>query len=243
MTAHLRTLCTLLLAVLVTGSCTPRRPPVDGPTEPSRQAFPVADYQAASDGATIYRLLPHNSTVDILVRRGGTLARFGHDHVVSAVPDQAGAIIPAADGAWARADLHVELKHLEVDRQDARDRFRLDTTPSQQDIDKTRENMLGKVLEADQWPEARLHLRWKKTAGMVQTAQLTVALHGHSRQLSVPFSLQTTAQDNLLASGSFALRQSDFGITPFSILGGGLQVQDEVMLHFRVEAEPVLITN
>jgi hypothetical protein len=40
----------------------------------------------------------------------------------------------------------------------------------------------------------------------------------------------------LQASGRFAVRQSDFGITPFAILGGALAVDDTVAIDFTVRA-------
>ena len=37
-------------------------------------------------------------------------------------------------------------------------------------------------------------------------------------------------------SGELALRQTDFGITPLSVAGGAIQVQDEVKLRFDIHA-------
>ncbi|MOA36179.1 hypothetical protein D3C78_1576880 [compost metagenome] len=42
--------------------------------------------------------------------------------------------------------------------------------------------------------------------------------------------------DGLRVQGQLAFDQSSFGITPFSILGGALQVQDRVELRFDVHA-------
>jgi len=37
-------------------------------------------------------------------------------------------------------------------------------------------------------------------------------------------------------TGMLGLNQSDFGIVPFSILGGAIQVQDRISLRFRIHA-------
>ena len=37
-------------------------------------------------------------------------------------------------------------------------------------------------------------------------------------------------------TGSLTLPQTSFGITPYSILAGALQVQDEVDIRFRIRA-------
>jgi hypothetical protein len=44
------------------------------------------------------------------------------------------------------------------------------------------------------------------------------------------------ADGTLVASGSMAIRQSDFGIVPFSVLGGALQVHDRLEMRFRLVA-------
>ena len=40
----------------------------------------------------------------------------------------------------------------------------------------------------------------------------------------------------MLAKGALRIRQSDFGITPFSVGGGAIQVADEVDVRFEIVA-------
>ena len=42
--------------------------------------------------------------------------------------------------------------------------------------------------------------------------------------------------DRLTATGEFAVKQSDLGLKPFSVLGGALQVQDQMKVKFSVIA-------
>jgi len=39
-------------------------------------------------------------------------------------------------------------------------------------------------------------------------------------------------------TGEFTVRQSDFGVTPFSALGGLMKVQDTVAIRFNLVAAP-----
>jgi hypothetical protein len=40
----------------------------------------------------------------------------------------------------------------------------------------------------------------------------------------------------MTARGRFAILQSDYGIVPFSVLGGALRVEDRVEIMFRIVA-------
>jgi len=63
-----------------------------------------------------------------------------------------------------------------------------------------------------------------------------IAIRGQTRRLRLPVHLES-APDRVLASGEFRLRQSDFGITPFSVMMGALAVQDELRVVYRLVAE------
>jgi hypothetical protein len=39
-----------------------------------------------------------------------------------------------------------------------------------------------------------------------------------------------------MARGTFRLRQTDFGMVPFSVAGGAIQVADEIVLAFEIVA-------
>jgi len=66
-----------------------------------------------------------------------------------------------------------------------------------------------------------------------------VTLHGASKSFPIAFELAGLETTQLLATGTFSLRQSDYGIEPFSVLGGGLQVLDPVDVTFRLRAEKI----
>jgi polyisoprenoid-binding protein YceI len=67
--------------------------------------------------------------------------------------------------------------------------------------------------------------------------QLSVAvtLHGSTRSLALPATVQVDAAQ-VTASGTARLKQTDFGITPFSVGGGLLSVQDELEVRYHIVA-------
>jgi hypothetical protein len=64
---------------------------------------------------------------------------------------------------------------------------------------------------------------------------LDITLHGAMRSFSVPAEIELDGGE-LRASGTLAFDQSSFGMAPFSILGGAIQVQDRLELRFDVRA-------
>lgn len=70
-------------------------------------------------------------------------------------------------------------------------------------------------------------------------ARLTMQLHGEEHSSPITFKVVGMGTDRLQVNGTFSLRQSDYGITPFSILGGGLQVLDQVDVTFKLQANQV----
>jgi polyisoprenoid-binding protein YceI len=226
----------LLLLTLV--SC--RAPAPQTPQAPqSLPEFPVEAYRPTM-GEDVYRIDSDHSRADIVVRRGGKLARFGHDHVVSATQMDGYILVAANDLNRSHADVRLALDSLILDDPLLREQFGLDTQPSAQDIENTSENMHGKVLQTEFWPQ--VHLQLKITGGTQEApeAQLTLSLHGETHSFPITFKLEGIGMAQLQASGAFRLRQSDYGMEPLSILGGGLQVLDPVDVTFHLQANQVM---
>lgn len=194
-------------------------------------AFPEAYYrEAAAQGKSVFRVDPAQSLVVIEVRRVGSLARLGHDHVVAS-HDVEGYAAPDE----GRADLYVRLERLVVDEPALRAEAGFDTQPSDSDIAGTRRNMLEKVLKAEQFPFVFIRVRGVETGRKGGTLPVAITLHGITRTLQAPAQVETEA-DQMSVTGRLAFKQTDFGIAPFSILNGALQVQDRVDLRFRIHA-------
>ena len=68
------------------------------------------------------------------------------------------------------------------------------------------------------------------------TLRLTVTLHGVARSFDVPTTIERD-RTTLTASGELRMLQSEFGITPMSVMGGAMTVQDPMELKFRIVAK------
>ena len=71
---------------------------------------------------------------------------------------------------------------------------------------------------------------------------LTIQLHGYEVHMRTPAIIRTSAGGTLASgitiAGMLVLNQSDFGITPFSALGGALVVKDRVEVRFNITLAP-----
>jgi hypothetical protein len=230
-----RTPLLLLLSALLC-ACQPQPQPADTlapAAAPSEwPGFDYADSDTAS--GTVFVLDPLVTRIDVVVRRDGPLARFGHDHVVT-VGEPDGFLLFDDTGPDSRAALRFRLDNLVVDSAAARARHELDTDPDAADIERTRENLLEHVLDAGQWPWATLGLTGFERQEDHYSAMLTVAISGSAYSGRQPFRLHR-AGERVRVDGFFILRQTELGIEPFSALGGGLRVADPLEIHFRIEA-------
>ncbi|MDM0112724.1 YceI family protein [Variovorax sp. J22R133] len=195
------------------------------------EGFPLQAYQqAVAQGKTVLRIDPAQSLVTITARRGGSLARFGHDHIVASRAVQ-GYVSPGE----GRANLFVPLADLTVDEPALRAEAGFDTQPGANDIEGTRSNMLDKVLEVQRFPFALVEVSGMEAAPAGSVLKVAITLHGVRRTLDVPVQVDSQP-DGMRVSGMFELNQSDFDIVPFSILGGAVQVQDRLGMRFAIRA-------
>ena len=94
--------------------------------------------------------------------------------------------------------------------------------------------MLEKVLDSAHFPYVLIHVN--RSTNDSTKILVTITLHGTSQIFDIPAQFEII-QGGLKISGNMKFNQTDFGIIPFSILGGALQVQDRLDLSFRIFAE------
>jgi hypothetical protein len=190
---------------------------------PSLDEIREAYRQLAQEGGQVYGVDPARSKLHVYVYRGGLAARLGHNHVLSAPRFDAYVHVPDDNPARARFDLLLPLNALVVDdpqqRAEVGGSFAGERSAS--DISGTRRNMLGeRGLHAEQYP--LVHIKSVAIAGDWPVLLADVAItHGAGK---------------LTVTGSLSLRQTDFGIEPFSLFGGVLSVQDAVAMEFALSA-------
>jgi len=217
--------------------------PVAGGAEVAtiEQAADLAASYAAlqSSGGRAFKLNPKTSTVRMYAFRAGRAAKFGHNHVLAA-PEFQGFFHLAPDGpAASRFDLAFRLDQLTFD--DPQHRTALGpafaSVIAADDTVSTRNNMLGdNNFQAARFPFLRIQSLQIVGDAPKFAAKIAVELHGQTRVMWIALNV-TGLPDKLQAEGALVLRQSDFGIKPFSVLGGMLAVQDEVVVEFKFLGE------
>lgn len=194
--------------------------------------------QRRGDGATVWRVEPAASDIRIYVFRGGRAARLGHNHVLSA-PDFDGYVSLDGEAAGsARFDLRFTFDNLAIDDPDLREATggSFAGARSESDIAGTRRNMLGeRVLDAARHPDLRIRSLAVEGDWPMLIARIAVDWHGLSREDEVLLQVDRD-DDTLRARGALVLRQSQFDVTPLSILGGVIAVQDPVGVRFDLRA-------
>jgi len=224
-----------LLSVLLAGCAElPVQPSV--PNELTLQQR--LDALPAQDGR-LYRVAAADSSVRIHVFRAGRAAHLGHNHVL-AVPRLAGFVwLPETGLGDARFELEFRLDELLLDPPALRAALGPGwaSSVSAEAIVATRANMLGEGnLQAERFPFVRLRALQVRGEWPQLAVQVEIELHGQRRAQWLPLQARL-ADERLYASGAFVLRQTDFGITPFSVLGGLLAVQDELLVEFALQAQ------
>jgi hypothetical protein len=214
-----------LLPLLLLAACA-AEPPPPAPTPVTTDASWYE--KAAQAGKQVYRIDAGQSLITVVVRRGGPLARFGHDHVVAS-RSITGFVAPDA----GRADFHFRLDQMTVDEAALRTEAGLDTQPDTDAIGGTRNNMLNRVLDAGRFPVVLLHA--ERINGVSDKLRLTVTLHGVEQTVDVPVKIERS-KTSITASGELRLLQTAFGIAPMSVMGGAMVVQDPMEMKFRIVA-------
>ena len=224
-------LATLAIVVGLTAGCGAPPPRSTEPADQGPANFPAQPYLAAiSRGEPVFKIDPAQSVAVIEVRRAGSLARLGHDHVIASHDLRGYAALREG-----RADLYVPLDRLVVDEPALRAEAGFDTVPSEADIAGTRRNMLTRVLDVEKYPFALVAVSGVVPGANDPVASVALTLNGATRTMRVPLQIKSGTGD-ISVSGHLALKQTDFGIVPLSILGGAIQVEDEVTLHFEIRA-------
>ncbi len=226
----------LIIATLLGAGCAPQPPLPTQPAQPTPAAFPAASdvparYEAiARAGHPVYDVDAARSVVVMEVRRAGTLANLGHDHVVAS-HDVHGYVAPSE----GRADLALRVEAFVVDEPALRAAAGFDTQPSEADIAGTRRNMLTRVLSSDAHPFVLVHVDGARSATGTQVLHPGVTVNGVERAAQAT-AMVTAGADDIRVRGETVIRQTDYGIRPFSILGGALEVADAVTIKFDVVA-------
>jgi polyisoprenoid-binding protein YceI len=173
----------------------------------------------------------------VLVYRGGALARFGHNHVM--VAPVHGQIREGVTAAASGFHLEIEAQAMQVDPPAARaeEGEAFSSEVSSENRDGTRANMLGpRLLDADQYPKILIDSAALTGPRWNPDVEANVTLRGATATVAFPAAV-VEHDDTLTIVARLSLRVSDFGIEPFTALGGALQVQDRLDVRIRLVAQ------
>lgn len=221
--------------LMVCAACQTRAPrPAEAQSHPATIDLDASYSELARSGAgRIFRLDPAASKLRIYVFRGGKAAKAGHNHVLTA-PEFEGYAHLAETVAASRFDLRLRLDELVIDDPAVREQTggNFSGERSAADIEGTRRNMLGvRGLDAAGFPF--IHLRSESVAGdwPILVAEVAITIKDRTRVQPLTIRVERS-DDGMRAYGEWVLRHTDFGIEPYSVLGGLLAVQDSIAIEF-----------
>ena len=192
-------------------------------------------------------MVAEESLLTVLVFRGGPLAKAGHNHVIASHELSGVAFVPD-DVSGASFEVHVPVGSFTIDEPELRalegQEFSAEVPDSAREG--TRKNMLSEpMLDGERYPE--IVLRSAAIAGGAVAdgaatadgaaggavapgtvvAAVNITVRGQTRIVSVPLRYQIEG-DALRVQGELTLKQTELGLTPFSLFGGALRVEDEM---------------
>ncbi len=227
-------------ALLSSSGCRPSavRSSTELPANASQTQSPSPAAVNRPAGAQVLRIDPAGTVVTVIVRRAGPLARLGHDHVITSA-DETGTVWLGATPAESSFELQLPVDRFAVDLPEARAAVGAEfATPVPDDArEGTRRNMLRtEVLDAAQYPA--IVIRSVATAGdwLQANVRVVVVVKGVEREQEIPVAIER-GDGRVVASGSLQLNQTDFGMTPFSVGGGAIQVADTLEIRFEIVAD------
>jgi len=180
--------------------------------------------RAAGQDSVVYHVVP-SSRFDVKTGKSGLFGFAGHSHVIRARAVTGQVVLHHGDVARSHVDLVVPTDSLEVM-----------TPPDTAEIRKVTQSMRTDVLHVDQFP--RMEFASKEVTQMPGGYHLVLAvtMEGVTNDVPVDVGVEVTG-DTLRAKGTFAVKQSDFGIKPYKGgPAGTVKVADKVTFDFEAVA-------
>jgi hypothetical protein len=178
-------------------------------------------------------LEPTAATLTVWTEKEGLLSKVAHDLSILATELRAALSL---DGARATVEVVVPVRGLRVQGQVKDGRVTPLSDKDHREIDAT---LQGKdVLDAARHPEVRYagELARPGASGDVQVAG-RLTLRGRTEPLPLVARIEV-APDRWVVTGEVRLRQTAWGLKPYSALLGALKVKDEVRVTWRLEYAP-----
>ena len=185
----------------------------------------------------IFEVVKAESEIRVLVYRGGVFGWFGHNHVIS-TNDIVGRIEIADDPAASRFELTIPVASFEIDDEAIRleEGKAFKKVVSETDKRGTRKNMLGtKLLNSANFSNIIIRAQsWSgELAEVLVNSEITV--RDQTKTLEFPATV-SASDEQVVATGSFAVAHGQLGLKPFTAVLGGLRVRNDMKIKFRITA-------
>jgi len=181
----------------------------------------------AQDRPVSYTLVSEASVLQVHTYKGGLFGKFGHEHDVRAHAFSGTVIYDARDPSASHVDVSVRTDSLLVV-----------AASDSSDIPEITRAMRDQVLRADRFP----HITFTSTEVTAHDSTVHIrgdlTMVGRTRPVAMDLTLQETP-DALRARGSFTVKQTDFGIRPYSAALGTIKVKNEITFVLDIRAVAV----
>jgi polyisoprenoid-binding protein YceI len=183
-------------------------------------------------GAGTYEFGPGSGRILVKTGREGLAARVGHDLTMEITQWSARVTLPASGGiAAATVTADLDLGSLTV--REGTGGVKPLTDRDRRDIQASARKILGTAPQATFISSGVIPSSSGPSSG--GTIDGTLTLHATSRAIR----LQVTSPAPDQYQASIPIRQSEFGITPYSGFFGALKLRDEVTVEFEVTIEGI----
>jgi len=179
-----------------------------------------------------YTIVPSESNFWVFVGKAGLFSALAHDHEIGVKSFSGRVVVPLAGVGSGSLEMEVDAKSLAV----------LDKKPSEEDKKKIFDSMHNEVLESAK--HQKITFKSVSVGEVKQTGNDTysfivngdLTLRGVTKRIAVPVAATITPQQ-LRATGKYTLKQTDYGIKPYSAAGGTIKVKNEVVVNFNIVAK------
>jgi polyisoprenoid-binding protein YceI len=183
-----------------------------------------------------YELGPGDGQVLLRTGREGLAARAGHDLTIEVTRWSARVTVPdTASGGVAAATLTAELDLSSLAVRQGTGGAKPLTDRDRRDIQNTARKTLGQAAQATFASSRVIPSPSASGASAGGAIEGTLTMRGTPR----PLRLQVTSTGPGHFRGSATVRQTDFGITPYSGFLGALKLRDEVAVEFDIRIKEI----
>ena len=163
-----------------------------------------------------YRFGPSNATLAVQTRRGGAAAKAGHDLLLH-VTEWEGTLTIDDGGSPTAAELAADATSLRVQK----------GTGGMKALDEDDKANIHQTIDDEVL--RRRDIKFRSTSVRDGRAEGELTLGDKTR----PLSLELVVSEDGAVSGTATVKQSDWGMKPYSALFGTLKVLDEVEVSLR----------